>query len=78
MATARPTVSRLATTTTAPATKVNPATGVTTNVPPATSGSAIEADDLCNCGHAYAAQHPSSSAACSFARQCGCMGLQPR
>ncbi len=77
MATARPAVTRLpaaASTSTSAATVANG--GVKASVPTAVSGTAVESDDLCDCGHP-AANHR-VAAACRYAGACGCVGFTPR
>ena len=77
MASARPTVMRLpSVVSTAAAVVASAVGGVKATPPPTFVGSAVEVDDLCNCGHA-SMTHP-GAVACRYAGACGCVGFTPR
>ena len=77
MATARPTVMRLPSVVSTAAAVVAPAaSGVKATPPPAFVGTAVEADDLCDCS-APASAHPGGGVS-RYASASGCVGFKPR
>ena len=79
MASARPTVMRIPSViSTAAAVVASAVGGVKATRPPTFVGSAVEVDDLCNCGHDSGASHKGAAAVCRYAGACGCVGFTPR